>query len=662
MSRKCAVMLTALLLGQAAVAGAAEIIVVTENVDRDLDGVADDQGLIDWLVAEGHSVYAERDTWMTLNEEKVARLNAADLVLVSRTTDSGNYSDGDEATQWNAVTTPVLMMSAFFARNYRWNWVDSGTATEYTTYIHVEAADPGHPLFRDVPLTALDPGDPDDPGNVVQVVDPLVGSGITALIGTDDMGNGRLIGRAVGVGLGWIAEWEAGVEFYEGAGQFAGGRRLLFCAGARGEGGSRKGEFNLTVEGQQMLRNAIGYLLGRAHIVLVGDAIDWNLDGLRDDHNLETFLVGEGHQVDVRPEYWKKLDPGKIAELNAADLVIVSRLTWSNYYCEGGETTQWNSLLVPVLLMNPFLARNDRWHWVDSDHATEGTPHIHAEAVDPSHPVFEGVPLTRIDPANPHGPANVVQMVDPLVGAGLTSFIGTTDMGSGRLIAKPVGLEMGWVAEWDTGAEFYEGADQYAGGKRMLFSAGTQQVEFFDPATQQIRTTVQGELNLTAEGLQMFRNAIAYLLRPEPSYSTFGIYRLDTGALVLSDEDIAAYVGDTHEIELNASGVAKWNSYTADGRWYKPEGLYQKDFAVRLDDKEFYRGKFWSAVSSQSYDGVVILEMAFPREGALGTVQIEYGYPGAWGDPADDPRDNPEILGFFAKKGLLEWTETHVWE
>ena len=82
------------------------------------------------------------------------------------------------------------------------------------------------------------------------LIDPLVGSGITPLIGTDEMGNGHLIVRAVGQPLGWIAEWDAGVEFYYGAGQFAGGRRMLFCAGARGTDGSRKGEFNLTTDGQ----------------------------------------------------------------------------------------------------------------------------------------------------------------------------------------------------------------------------------------------------------------------------------------------------------------------------------------------------------------------------------------------------------------------------
>ncbi|MHC4105884.1 MAG: hypothetical protein ACYSR9_13160, partial [Planctomycetota bacterium] len=120
------------------------------------------------------------------------------------------------------------------------------------------------------------------------------------------------------------------------------------------------------------------------------------------------------------------------------------------------------------------------------------------------HPVFRGV-LTAHEPTSPDGPLNVVQMIDPLVGTGFTAFIDRTDMGNGHLIAKPLELSMGWIAEWDVGVEFFEGAGQYAGGRRMLFCAGT----FRNPDRQVITT---GELNLTTEGLQMFRNAINYLL------------------------------------------------------------------------------------------------------------------------------------------------------
>jgi hypothetical protein len=134
----------------------------------------------------------------------------------------------------------------------------------------------------------------------------------------------------------------------------------------------------------------------------------------------------------------------------------------------------------------------------------------------------------------------------------------------------------------------------------------------------------------------------------------FGIYRLDTGQLVLSDRDIAAYVGAIHEIELNKSGLAKWKSYTADGRWHRPDGLFQKEFAVKIGAKEIYRGRFWSAISSQFCEGVVILDVAFPYGGEPGAIRIEYGYPGALGDGTGDPRSHPEILDFFAGKGILK--------
>ena len=104
----------------------------------------------------------------------------------------------------------------------------------------------------------------------------------------------------------------------------------------------------------------------------------------------------------------------------------------------------------------------------------------------------------------------------------------------------------------------------------------------------------------------------------KPSTSTFGIYLAETGDLLLSDEDMAAYVRATHKIELNASGIKKWNSYIAYNNSYDPPiptlsgGLYQKEFAVRIDDTEYYRGKFWSIVSSASCSGVVILDVAMP--------------------------------------------------
>ena len=259
-----------------------------------------------------------------------------------------------------------------------------------------------------------------------------------------------------------------------------------------------------------------------ADIILVTEAIDWDMDGLRDDHSLESFLISEGHSVDVRPDYWKVLTPDKIAELNAADLIIVSRLAWSSRYNQGNETNDWNSLTTPLLQMNAHFARNDRWKWVNSGMTvTSETPDIFAEAVKSNHPVFRGV-LTAHEPIDRYDdPMYIVEMIDPLVGTGLTTFVGSTDMGNGQLIAKSLELGMGWIAEWNVGVEFYEGAGQYASGRRMLFCAGTLELQSVDPDTQEVITTAQGELNLTAEGLQMFRNAIDYMLRPRPESTEY---------------------------------------------------------------------------------------------------------------------------------------------
>jgi hypothetical protein len=302
-----------------------------------------------------------------------------------------------------------------------------------------------------------------------------------------------------------------------------------------------------------------------ADIILVTEAIDWDMDGLRDDHSLESFLVSEGHSVDVRPDYWKVLTPDKIAELNAADLIIFSRLAWSSNYDEGNETTDWNSLTTPLLQMNAYFARNTRWKWVNSWAGTpDDTPLIYAKIVDPLHPIFIDILLSSYDP---DGRLDVVQIIDPLVGTGLTSFIGITDMGNGHLIAKPVQLDRGWIAEWDAGVEFFEGSGQYSGGKRMLFCAGTQEIQYYDYDIQEVITTAQGELNLTAEGLQMFRNAINYLLR----------------------RDFTETESVVEDFETNDFSKFPWSSY-GEASWYITEsgrhsGFYSAKSGSIEDDE-----------------------------------------------------------------------------
>ncbi len=199
---------------------AANITLVTENRDEDADGIPDDQQLVDWLVAEGHVVDVQREYWIAFGRTTAAELNRADLIIVSRTTSSGNYDDEDEPTKWNSLTVPLILMSAYPVRSSHWKWVDSTSVLGEGGTPILEAVDPGHPIFTNVPL---------DASNQVQVLDPAVGSGHTSFIDVADVGNGTLIAQTVD-GLPWIAEWGAGVEFYAGAVEVPAGKRMMFFA------------------------------------------------------------------------------------------------------------------------------------------------------------------------------------------------------------------------------------------------------------------------------------------------------------------------------------------------------------------------------------------------------------------------------------------------
>lgn len=233
--------------------------------------------------------------------------------------------------------------------------------------------------------------------------------------------------------------------------------------------------------------------VSKGNVVLVTENRDVNADGVRDDQGLEDFLVAEGYTVDVRPDYWITLDPNKVAELNAADLVVISRATTSGNYNTAEKIAAWNGITTPTINMTVYLTRDIRFKMVHSSTIANIAPLM--MPVDANHPVFAGVEL---DP-------NGLVALDATVGTGQTSFLQTLDMGNGKLIAKGVG-DYAWIAEWSRGVEFYAGAGQFAGGKRMMFVAGTQEVG----------ATPQGAFNLTEVGKKIFANAVAYMIARTP--------------------------------------------------------------------------------------------------------------------------------------------------
>ena len=220
------------------------IVWVSDNKNPDPDnGTAADQGWVDLLTAEGYKVDLSfrNAEGRTLDDAKIEALNAADLIIVSRDADSGSYDNGDAVAQWNSLNTPILLQIAHIMRSSRWKWLDTTNTGNGQPLL--EAVDTSHPIFDGVSL---------DANNQVAIIETQ-DSSITDVA---DAGNGNVIAKRADNGGVWIAEWEEGQEYYAGAGQFAGGKRMWFAAG----GTSPDGTYNLTADGETMFLNAVSLL------------------------------------------------------------------------------------------------------------------------------------------------------------------------------------------------------------------------------------------------------------------------------------------------------------------------------------------------------------------------------------------------------------------
>ncbi len=259
MSKKLFSLCVAWSLCLATVAQAANIIWVSDN--KNGTSTPSDKGFVDLLKAQGYNVDYQGQGgtgtpgyqfWRTLDNAKIATLNAADLIILSRDLNSGDYaSNTTEVTQWNGIKKPLLMLIAHVARNDRWQWVE--TTGQNDVQPALQAVKTDHPIFNGVTL---------DANKRVNVF-----TGVGSISSATSAGNGTLIATRADNNQVWIAEWQTGQIFKPTSTQTAGGPRMLFAAGATGAGGP-DGTLNLTPDGQKMFLNAVRYLLGEAPVGL----------------------------------------------------------------------------------------------------------------------------------------------------------------------------------------------------------------------------------------------------------------------------------------------------------------------------------------------------------------------------------------------------------
>lgn len=234
---------------------------------------APDVGYTNLLNADGHNV----TRYITTGTPDPNILNAADLVIISRSVASGGYQN-DGATAWNStVTTPMIIMQGWALRSSRMGYTTGTTMVDITGDVKLAVSDPTNPIFNGIALTD---GTMDNPytGLVTYPTDPnLVALGTSI---NNDPANmyGTVLGTIADssdpnvpangpVGGMVIAEWPAGAVLTHsgGAGEdVLAGRRLVCLTGSRepsGVSSETAGMYDLYEDGAQILLNAVVYMM-----------------------------------------------------------------------------------------------------------------------------------------------------------------------------------------------------------------------------------------------------------------------------------------------------------------------------------------------------------------------------------------------------------------
>jgi fibronectin type 3 domain-containing protein len=219
-----------------------------------------DIGWVTLLQSRGYVVTIDTLTKGTravpLRQRQIDTLSLADLIIISRATNSGSYTD---TLGWNQnVTKPLISLAPSVVRSSdRLNWFtgsnfDNGKSP--VTQILVKT----HPIFTGVTVPA---------GDTLQMLDSTVGFKSTSLLKLSvgkDAGNGQVLAmmkdtsnRCVG-----IVYWPAGTAFYSASPNKCGGKRMWFDAGTYNNNSAVAGGLmNLTLDGQQIFFNVVEYMI-----------------------------------------------------------------------------------------------------------------------------------------------------------------------------------------------------------------------------------------------------------------------------------------------------------------------------------------------------------------------------------------------------------------
>jgi hypothetical protein len=213
---------------------------------------ANDWGFTEILEEAGYNVTRIENGYRgILDQNELDFANNAALIIMSRNCVSAEYGGTEVlASQWNSIETPLICLTVWLTRNIRWQWFNSENVFCEGDYaIRVPASSGKHRVYSGIATSGA--------------FDIYSGIGADLILETD-IGNGKVLAYNSDESGIFIAEWSAGIPFYEGTSQIPAAKRVFFAAGESDCGpsnGQNMSAYNLNETGKKIFLNLVDYLM-----------------------------------------------------------------------------------------------------------------------------------------------------------------------------------------------------------------------------------------------------------------------------------------------------------------------------------------------------------------------------------------------------------------
>jgi hypothetical protein len=229
----------------------------------------DDSGFTDVLENAGYNVVRKIGEYRgILDTDELEFANSASLIIISRNCVSTEYGGTEElAAQWNGISTPILNLSVFSTRDSRWKWFNTSVVICGGDTLTIPASAASHQLYEGIATSEK------------QTIYTEIGSDYIYIT---DAGNGEVLAYNYDQTGIFIAEWNAGKPFYNGAAYTPAGKRVFFAAGESDCGpvdGQTMSAYNLNGTGKTMFLNMVNYLIPAATFYKFPDGLAPVIDG-----------------------------------------------------------------------------------------------------------------------------------------------------------------------------------------------------------------------------------------------------------------------------------------------------------------------------------------------------------------------------------------------